>query len=114
MGDVLTSGDLNVGQKWPRSTHIGILYRGKQQYTLNSLIASLWKICAAIQICQIQIENGCCDLENDGKVKLFIWYKGLAKDIHLAYWKGHCCQKPLNDKHTLFPLEYMEKVNFDL
>ena len=51
------------------------------------------------------------NLENDVRVKLLIWYKSLSKDNHLAYWKGHCCKKPLNDKHILFPLEYIGKVN---
>ena len=41
-------------------------------------------------------------------------YKGLGKDINLAYLKGHCCQKVLKDRYILFPLEYIDLVNFDL
>ena len=79
MGNGSTSGDLYVGHN-DQGQHmlVDILHRGKQQYTQNNLITCLWKICAAI--CQIKIINGCCDLENNVKVKLFIWYEGLGKD----------------------------------
>ena len=45
--------------------------------------------CATIYICQIQIINGCCDLENDVKVKLIIWYEGLGKDSDLPIEKDY-------------------------
>ena len=55
-----------------------------------------------------------CDLENNVKVKLQIWYKGLSKDTHLAFLKGWCGKNSLSYKHILLPLEYIEKVNFAL
>ena len=56
----------------------------------------------------------CCDLENDVKVKLLIWYKGLEKDNHLVYLIGNCCQNSLDNKYFLFLLENIGKVNFAL
>ena len=73
--------------QWSRSSHVGKLYRGKQ-HTQNSLINCLWKICDAVKICQNHIIKSCHHLENDVKVKLFIWFEGLGKDNNLAYWKG--------------------------
>ena len=87
MGDVLYSGDLHVGGS--QSPHFCKPYRGKQQYTQNSLITCFWNICATVQFCQIQITSGCYDLENDVKVKLFIWNKVTGKDNHLALLKSN-------------------------
>ena len=40
--------------------------------------------------------------------------KGQCKANNLAYWKVACFSKPLNYKETLYPLEYIRKVNFCL
>ena len=48
-------------------------------------MTGFWTICADVKICQIQNINGFCDLENDVKVKLLIYYEVFAKEKHLAF-----------------------------
>ena len=46
-----------------------------------------WKICAAVQTCQIQTKTAAVTFENILKVKLLIGYEGLGKENYLWYWK---------------------------
>jgi len=70
--------------------------------------------CSPVKYCNFEISFGSCDLENEVKVKRLVWDKGHGRVNHLAYLKESSCQNTLNYKQTLFPLEYIGKVNFSL
>ena len=56
-------------------------YQGTSQYPQETDYSHSYSF---IQLFNIAFSSVFCDLENDVKVKLVIWHKGLSKDNHLA------------------------------